>query len=159
MSRFCATLIAAILASLVPLVPAHGPLEDVKAVQLEPTVISNPDRVKVDGASSLVQDNLRDALRAANFEIGDSPVRAHVVLDEFTAGSTAERVLLGTYGLGRSYLDSHLVISDGNKQLVNVRIHVRGNFSMSGFEGGKTQSRQAENRFEKRLLQELNKLK
>ncbi|HET9401571.1 MAG TPA: hypothetical protein VFO34_11540 [Candidatus Acidoferrales bacterium] len=159
MFRICASFIAVSLAAVFPLVPVRGPLESVKTIRLEPTVISNPDKVKVDGASALVQDNLRDALRSANFEIGDSRVRAHIELNEFTAGSTAERVLFGTYGLGRSYLDSRLVISDGDKQLANVRIHVRGNFSMSGFEGGKTQSRQAENRFQKRLLQELNKLK
>lgn len=159
MFRFHANFLALIFAAILPLVAAHGPLEDVKTVQLDPTTVSNPDKVKIEGASSLVQDNLRDALRAANFEIGDSPIRARIVLDEFTSGSTAERVLFGTYGLGRSYLDSHLVISDGDKQLANVRIHVRGNFAMNGFVGGKTQSRQAENRFQKRLLEELNKLK
>lgn len=159
MARFGLNLLVLVVAALVPFVPAHGPLEDIKTVQLEPTAIPNPDKVKIEGASNLLQDNLRDALRAANFEIGDSPVRAHIVLDEFTSGSTAERVLFGTYGLGRSYLDSHLVISGGDKQLANVRIHVRGNFAMNGFEGGKTQSRQAENRFEKRLVEELNKLK
>jgi hypothetical protein len=74
-----------------------GPLENVKTIQTDPTVVPNPVKVKVEGANSLVEDSLRDALQAANFEIGDSPIRAHLVLDAFNSGSTTERVLFGGY--------------------------------------------------------------
>ena len=136
-----------------------GPLVNVKTVQIDPTIVPNPVKVKVEGANSLMEDSLRGALQAANFEIGDSPIRAHLVLDAFNSGSTTERVLFGGYGAGRSTLDTHLVISDGGREVASVRIRVHGNFAFASYEGGSAQSRQAEKSFQKRLLEEIKKLK
>lgn len=146
-----------VFAATLPLLA--GPLTNVKTIQLDPTIVPNPGKVKVEAASNLMQDSLHDALQAANFEIGDSPIHAHLVLDKFDSGSTTERVLFGGYGAGRSTLDTHLVVSDGDREVANVRIRVHGNFAFASYEGGGAQSRQAEKSFQKRLLEEINKLK
>ena len=134
------------------------PLHDVKTVQVEPTVVSNPSGVKEDYAADMLRDNLRAALKSAGFEIGDSPVKAHLVLDEFTSGSTAKRVMVG-FGAGRSTVDTRLVVVDGEKEAASVRIRVRGNLIFSPYEGGNTQRRQAVNSFQQRVLEEIYKLK
>lgn len=73
-----------------------------KTVQVDSTVVSNPEKVKEEAAANLVQDSLRNALRSANIELGDSaPIHAHIVLDEFTSGSMAKRFWVGM-GAGRS---------------------------------------------------------
>src|SRR5215510_2605514 len=105
-----------------------------------------------------VSQNLRAALKSAGFEIGDSPVKAHLVLDEFTSGSTAKRVMVG-FGAGRSSVDTRLVVVDGEKEAASVRIRVRGNLIFSPYEGGNTQRRQAVNSFQQRMLEEIYKLK
>jgi hypothetical protein len=137
---------------------ASHPLREVKVVQLESTVVSNPAKVKEDYAADMLRDNLKRALQSAGFEIGDSPVKVHLVLDEFTSGSTAERFLVG-FGAGRSAVDTRLVVSDGEKEAATVHIKVRGNLALSPYEGGNTQRREAVNSFEQRLLEELYKLK
>lgn len=76
--------------------PSGHPLQGVKTIQVEPTVVPKPEAVKETSAPNMVQDSLKNAIRAANIELADSaPVRAHIVLDEFTSGSTAKRVLIG----------------------------------------------------------------
>lgn len=70
-------------------------LRGIKTVQVDPTVIGNPEKVKEDFAANLVEDSLRNALRSSNFEIGDAPIKAHIVLDEFSSGNTAKRLLVG----------------------------------------------------------------
>jgi len=137
-----------------------SPLRDVKTVQLEPTVVPNPEKVKETSAPNLVQDSLRNAFRSANIEVAESaPIRAHLVLDEFTSGSTAKRFLVG-FGAGRSTIDCHLVVQDaGGKELANVSIHVRGNLVWSPYEGNNTQRRQAVNSFDQRVLEEIEKMK
>lgn len=49
--------------------------------------------MKDSAAAGIVQDELRDALARTGFTVGDSPVHAHIVLEEFSSGSTAKRVL------------------------------------------------------------------
>ena len=120
--------------------------------------MSNPSGVKEDYAADMPRDNLRAALKSAGFEIGDSPVKAHLVLDEFTSGSTAKRVMVG-FGAGRSTVDTRLVVVDGEKEAASVRIRVRGNLIFSPYEGGNTQRRQAVNSFQQRVLEEIYKLK
>jgi len=61
------------------------PLHDVKTVQVKPTVVSNPSGVKEDYAADMLRDNLHAALNSAGFEIGDSPMKAHLVMDELTS--------------------------------------------------------------------------
>src|SRR5215469_14399511 len=103
-------------------------LRDVKSVKVEATVVPNADMVKDTSAPNLVQDSLRNAFRSANIEVADSaPIRAHIVLDEFTSGSTAKRFVVG-FGAGRSTVDCRLVVQDADgKELSNVKIRVRGN--------------------------------
>jgi len=137
-----------------------APLREVKTIQVEPTVVPKPETVKDASAPNLVQDSLRNAVRAANIEIADSaPVRAHIVLNEFTSGSTAKRFMVG-FGAGRSTVDCQLVVQDaGGKELSNVRIRVRGNLAFSPYQGNNTQRRQAVNSFDQRLLEEIEKMK
>jgi len=134
-------------------------LAGVKTVQVDVTVVSDPQRVKEEHAPNLLADSLRNALRGADFEVGDAPIRAHIVLDEFTSGSTATRFLVG-FGAGRSTVDCKLVLQDTEgKELYSKRIRVRGNLAWSPYQGNNTQRRQAVSSFEQRLLEELELLK
>jgi hypothetical protein len=136
-----------------------GILENVKTIQVDPTVIPNPDKVKDAAAADHVQESLRGALRRADFEIGESPVRAHIVLDEVTSGNFAQRFVIG-FGAGRSTVAGHVVFVDGaGKEIANVRIRVRGSLAWGAYQGGKTQGREASNSFEQRLFEEIKKLK
>ena len=137
---------------------ANHPLHGVTIVQVESTTVSNPEKVKADYAADMLRDSLKNLLKSAGFEIGDSPVKLHLVLDEFTSGSTAERVLIGL-GAGRSTVDVRLLVSDGDNEATSVRIRVRGNFMRSGYEGGNSQRQEAVNSFEQRLREEIYKLK
>lgn len=134
-------------------------LRDVKIIQVEPTVVVNPEKVKEDFAPTLIEDSLRNALRNANFEVGEAPVRAHIELLEFSSGSTAKRVLVG-FGAGRSTVEGRLVFRDAEgKELASTKIRVRGNLAWSGYQGGNTQRRQATNAFDQRLMEEIARLK
>ena len=135
-------------------------LRDVKTVQVDSTVVSDPEKVKEEAAANLVQDSLRNALRSANIELGDSaPIHAHIVLDEFTSGSMAKRFWIGM-GAGRSTVTCQLVFQDAaGKELANAKIHVRGNLVFSPDQGNNTQRRQAVSSFEQRLLEDIEKLK
>jgi Domain of unknown function (DUF4410) len=136
------------------------PLRGAKTVQVDPTVVSDPQKVKDESAPNLVLDNLRNALRTANFEVAESaPIRAHIILDEFTSGSMAKRFWVGM-GAGRSTVTCRFVLQDAEgKELANVRIHVRGNLAFSPYQGNNTQRRQAVSSFEQRLIEEIEKMK
>ena len=135
-------------------------LRDVKAVHVTPTVVANPEKVKEDFAPNLVADMLRNALKSSNFEVAESaPVTAHLVLEEFSSGNTAKRVLIG-FGAGRSSVSGRLIFKDADqKELANIPIKVRGNLMFSGYQGDNTQRRQASNAFEQRLMEEIARLK
>jgi len=135
-------------------------LRDVRAIQIDPTVIANPDKVKEDFAANLLQDSLRNAFRSANFDTPESAaIKAHIVLNEFTSGSTAKRFLVG-FGAGRSTVDGRMVIQDAEgKELASVPIRVRGNLAWSSYQGGNTQRAQATNSFDRRLMEEIARLK
>ena len=136
-----------------------GPLRDVKTIQVDPTIVSNPDKVKESAAPNLVQDSLKNAFRTANIEVGESPIRAHIVLDEFSSGSSSKRFLVGL-GAGRSTVTCHLVIQNAEgKEIENARIHVRGNLVWSPYQGNNTQRRQAVSSFEQKILEEIERLK
>lgn len=135
-------------------------LRGVKTIQVNETVIGNPEKVKEDFAASFVEDSLRKALRDSNLEVvEEAPIQAHIVLDEFSSGSTAKRLLVG-FGSGRSTVDGRLVLrgADG-RDLANLRIRVRGNLVFSGYEGAETQRRQATSAFSQRLIEEIARLK
>ncbi len=138
---------------------AQKPLAGVKTIQVDPTVVPNAEKVKEEHAPNQVADSLRNALKDANFEIGEAPVRAHIVLDEFTSGSMAKRFMVG-FGAGRSTIDCRLVIQDAaGKELASRKIRVRGNLLFSPYQGDNTQRRQAVSSFEQRLIEEIEKLK
>jgi|SRR5579862_1322265 len=70
-----------------------GLLHGVKAVQIDPTVVADPAKIKDASAPNLIQDSLRNAFRSADFEIADSAaIRAHGILHEFSSGSMAKRL-------------------------------------------------------------------
>jgi len=134
-------------------------LAGVKTVQVEDTVVPNPSKVKEDHAANQVTDSLKRALRDADFEVGEAPIRAHLVLDEFTSGSMAKRFVVG-FGAGRSTVDCRLVLTDAaGKELFSKRIRVRGNLVFSPYQGDNTQRRQAVNSFEQKLIEEIEGLK
>ena len=140
--------------------PSPAPLHEVKTVQIDPTVVPKPEKAKDSSAPNLVQDSLRNAFRSANFEVAETaPIRAHIVLDEFTSGSAAKRFMVG-FGAGRSTIDCHLVLQNAEgKELANVPIRVRGNLVWSPYQGNNTQRRQAVNSFDQRVLEEIEKMK
>ena len=153
----CLMLVVGVAQAQTPQTPK--PLAGVKTVQVDPTVVSNADKVKEEQAPNQVADSLRNALKDANFEIGEAPIRAHIVLDEFTSGSAAKRFTVG-FGAGRSTVDCRLVIQDSEgKELVSRRIRVRGNLAFSPYQGNNTQRRQAVTSFEQKLIEEIEKLK
>ncbi len=141
-------------------VPAMcGPLTGVKTVQVDPTVLSNSEKVKETWAANWVHDQLVAAIQQTGFQVGDAPIHAKVVLEEFTSGSFAKRFMIG-FGAGRSSITANIIFEDGSgKQLSATRIHVRGGLIYSSYEGGNTQTRQAENSFEQKLVEEIEKLK
>jgi hypothetical protein len=136
----------------------NGLLKDVKTVALDPTVVADQSKVKDSAAAGIVQDELRDALIRTGFTVGDSLVHAHIVLEEFSSGSTAKRVLIGL-GAGRSSVTARLILQSGGKDVADVRIHVRGSLAYSPYEGNNTQRRQAESSFNQRLVEEIERLK
>jgi hypothetical protein len=135
-------------------------LRDVKAVQVNPTVVANPDKVKADFAPVLLRDALRSALQKAEIDTpGVAPIRAHLVLDEFTSGNTAKRFVVG-FGTGRSTVDARLVFqSEDGKELANSRIRVRGNLAWGAYQGAERQRSQAVNSFDERLMEEIARLR
>lgn len=139
---------------------ASGPLHEVQTVQVQPTVIANPDKIKDPAAATMVQDSLKDALRHENIQVDDnSRVRAHIVLDEFTSGSVAKRMTVG-FGTGRSSIVCHLVLLDASgKEVANVPVHVRGNKAFNGYEGNGTQRRQALSSLDHEFAKQIEKLK
>ncbi len=139
---------------------AAGVLENGRKIQVDPTVIEQPDKVKDPMAANLVRYNLRAAVRDELLEEGNSPIRAHIVLDEFSSESGAKRLM--DLGTGRSIrtVDGRLVIQDASgKELASVKIHVRGSVAFGPSEGNNTQGRQAASDFEQRLLEEITRLK
>jgi hypothetical protein len=153
--------LAAVLGLFLVCLPAKaGPLTGVKAVQVDPTQVPDPGKVKETWAANWIHDQLAAALQQTGFQAGDAPIHAWVVLDEFTSGSTAKRVLVGM-GAGRSSITATIVFQDtaSSKQIASTKIHVRGSLIFSPYEGGNTQTRQAENSFEQKAVEEIEKLK
>lgn len=147
-----------VLASSAVVFAGNGLLKDFKTIALDPTVVADQSKVKDSAAAGIIQDELRDALTRTGFTIGDSPMHAHIVLEEFSSGSTAKRVLIGL-GAGRSSVTGRLVFQSGGKDVADVRLHVRGSLAYSPYEGNNTQRRQAESSFNQRLVEEIERLK
>lgn len=134
-------------------------LRDVKIVQVEPTLVANPAKVKDETAPNTAENMLRSALTSSGFEIGESPIRAQIVLEEFSSGSTAKRMLVG-FGSGRSTVAGRLIFTDADqKELANIPLKVRGNFMFSSYDSGGQQRKEAVSSFEKKLTEEIARLK
>jgi hypothetical protein len=116
--------------------------------------------VKEEYGPNLVEDSLRNALRLSNFDVVDeAPIKAHIVLDEFSSGSAAKRIMVG-FGAGRSTVAGRLVFQDATGlEIANAAVKARGNLAWSAYQGGSTQRRQATNAFDQRLLEEIARLK
>ena len=155
-------LVAAIAPALLPqpvVAQETHVLKDVKVVQVEPTLVVNPAKVKDETAPNKVEEMLRSALVSSGFEVGDSPVRAHMILEEFSSGSTAKRMLVG-FGSGRSTLAGRLVFTDAEqRELANVPLKARGDLLFSSYNTNDMQRKQAASGFEHKLVEEIAKLK
>ena len=104
--------VAAVLVLFLVCLPAKaGPLTGVKSVQVDPTQVPDPGKVKETWAANWIHDQLAAALQQTGFQAGDAPIHAWVVLEEFTSGSTAKRVLVGM-GAGRSSITATIVFQD-----------------------------------------------
>lgn len=151
----------ALIALLLGALPAKaGALTGVKMIQVDATEISDANKVKVDWAANWAHDQLVAAIQQAGFQAGDAPIHAKIILDEFTSGSMAKRFVVGL-GAGRSSITARVIFEDksGGKKLSETRIHVRGGLIFSPYEGGNTQTRQAETSFEQKLFEEIESLK
>ena len=138
-----------------------GILENVKTIQVEPTIIEQPEKVKDATAANLVRYDLRAAVRDADLEEGDSTIKAHIVLDGFSSEGKAKRLTVDL-GNGRSTstVDGRLVIQDGSgRVLASVKIHIHGSVALSSSQGNDAQGRLVTSDFEQRLTQEIERLK
>jgi tetratricopeptide (TPR) repeat protein len=87
-------------------------LAGVTTVQVEATVVPNPKEVE-DFAPAVARDALVNALRQSAINIGESDVRAHIVLEQFTLG------------IGRHIVAARLVFVDAfGIEMANTRIRV-----------------------------------
>jgi len=137
-----------------------GVLEKVTKIQVEPTVIEQPEKVKDSVAPSLVRYNLRAAVKDARFAEGNSTTRAHIVLDEYSSENSARRLIGLNSGRSISTVDCRLVIEDASgRELANIKIHLRGTVAFSQLDGGDGEIRHATSDLEQRLLKEIEMLK
>jgi hypothetical protein len=137
-----------------------GVLEKATKVKVDPTVVEHPDKVDDSMAPNLARFDLRAAVRDAHLEEGESPLRAHIVLDQFSSESPARR-LVGL-GSGRSIctVEGKLVIQDADgKELASVKFHLHGTVAFSAGAATDAQGRHAASDFEQLLLKDLEGLK
>ena len=137
-----------------------GALENISQIQVDPTVVEHPEKIMDPAAADLVRFNLRAAVKDAHLEEGNSPIRAHIVLDRYSTENTARRVMDLGSGRKTATLDANLVIQDASgKELANVRMHVHGSVAFRPVEGGGAHGNTFTSDFEQRLLKEIEMLK
>jgi hypothetical protein len=140
-----------------------GVLEKVTRIRVDPTVVEQPDKVVDAVAPNLARYNLRAAVKDAHLEEGDSPIRAHIVLDQYSTESPARKVIGFGFGSGRSVctVDGRLVIQDADgKELASVKIHLHGTVAFSAGEGSdNTTAKHPVSDFELLLTKEIEGLK
>ena len=139
----------------------QGVLENVAKIQVDPTVVTNPDKVKDPAAANLLRFNLRAAVGQAHFQEGNSPIRIHIVLDEFSSSNgKVKRVLNLGASKTDNLVDGKLVVLDASgKQLASREIHFHGNVGLNPDDNADPQHRQATSDFELLLIDELQRLK
>jgi len=138
-----------------------GVLEKVVTIQVDPTVVPNPDKVKDLAAPNLLRFNLRAAVEQAHFLEGKSPVRIHIVLDEFSSSNgKVKRVLNLGSSKTDNFVDGKLVVQDASgKELAAREIHFHGNVGLNPDDNRDPQRRQPTSDFEQLLIDELQRLK
>jgi hypothetical protein len=139
----------------------QGILDKITTIQVDPTVVTNPDRVKDPAAPNLLRFNLRAAITQAKVHEGNSPVRIHIVLDEFSSSNgKVKRVLNLGASKTDNVVDGKLVIQDASGKLLASReIHFHGNVGLNPDDNADPQHRQATSEFEQLLIDELQRLK
>jgi len=120
--------------------PKAHPLHEVKTVKIGDTVVPNPSKVKEPYAADILQGYLRAAFERAGVEVGDSLVKAHLVLNEYTTADP------GT-------LDARLVVTESGKDVADVPIMLHDETAKP------KEQMQLASRFRDRLVEEINKLK
>lgn len=140
--------------------PATPPLKNVKEIQIMPTVINNPEKIKNPDAAALVEKGLRKAVLANEFQVVESaPVKVRISLDEFSGGSFAARFIVG-FGAGRGTVDCRVqILNEDGKEIASTRVRVRGNMTWGAYHGNTTQAKQAVNKFEQTLMDQIEKWK
>ena len=140
-----------------PVLPAT-PLQDVSRVQILPTVVGNSKAVKNPDAAEMVEQSLRRSILANDIQVTESaPIKVRLLLDEFSGGSFAKRFTIG-FGAGRSTVSCRIqLLGPGDNEIANVRVRVRGDLSWGGYEGNATQTKQAVNKFDLALMDEIAK--
>ena len=95
-----------------------------------------PRRSRIPPPPNLVRFTLRSAVREAHFAEGNSPVRAHIVLNEFSSSDGKVRRVLNLGTAERdNIVDGKLVIQDASgKHLATREIHFRGNVGLNADE-------------------------
>jgi hypothetical protein len=137
-----------------------GVLEKASKIQVDPTVVEHAEKVDDNLAANLVRYNLRAAIRDAHLEEGASPIRVHMVLDEFSSESPARRVIGAGTGRNVCTVNGTLVFEDAaGRELATVKIHVRGSVVSAQGDGGNADGRQVTSDLERRFLEEIEKLK
>ncbi len=142
-----------------PCFPA-GVLQNVKTIQVDPTVVEQPDKIRDTVAPELVRYDLRAALRDALLQEGASSIHAHFVLNEFSRLGASKRI--ADFGTGRNNrtVEGKLVFQDASgRELAVVRIHMRGSVAFDPGQESTTQGRRPASDLEKCLLDEIEKLK
>jgi hypothetical protein len=140
--------------------PFPGVLEKVAKIRIDLTVVAHPERVDDKMAASLVRYDLRGAVRDAHLDEGDSAVRAHFVLDEFSSESRIKRLMEMDSGRNVCTVDGKLVFEDSSgKELASVRIHVHGSIVAAQGDATNHRGREPVSDLEQRFLNEIEALK
>lgn len=154
------TLIVLVATSTAAFSSPGGLLENTRKIRIDPTVVGQTGNVDYAMAGKLIRYDLRAAAKDAHLEEGDSPIRAFFVLDEFSSESPARKLIGMGSGKNTCTVDGKLVFQDaGGKELASVKIHVRGSVAFSPGEGSDTSGRHTTSDLERRLSQEIEKLK
>lgn len=137
-----------------------APLKEVTQIQIVPTVINDSKKIDNPDAVPIVEKALRRAILANELQVAESaPVKARIVLDEFSGGNFAKRFLIG-YGAGRSTVDCRIqLLNQSQDEIASVRVRVRGDMAWGAYQGNATQTKLAVNKFDQALMDDIEKWK
>ena len=81
-------------------------------MQVEPTLVANPAKVKDETAPNAAEGMLLSALTSSGFEIGESPICAHIVLKEYSSDSKAKPMLVRLRMKPAAHVAGRLILTD-----------------------------------------------